>query len=40
MSPAPEPSSTPWYKIYLFILLFNAILIILFYVMRMYFNID
>lgn len=40
MTAPRESAPTPWYKIYGFILLFNAILVLAFYLLRLYFNID
>lgn len=35
-----ESSETPWYKIYIFIIAFNAVLVVLFYLLKAYFNIS
>ncbi len=34
------PKQTPWTRIYVLILLYNAILVVLFFMIRHYFNID
>jgi len=34
------PKQTPWTRIYVLILLYNAILVVLFFMIRQYFNIN
>lgn len=38
MEDPDQNSTTPWRRIYILILLFNALLIAAFYVLRVYFN--